>query len=359
MSNKIQDYVDIIIEYLYEIGENPYADYSMFNNDYKEMVKDGTIAEIPEPYRRQAYKIAEKKFSDRYSSGNSRSYFDNYDDIDDDVYNTNDSGMEYIYDKYKNNESLSRNLMDSKMEVYAASIYDYLIGERYNYGINDYNKFKDELQYCIDSGEIMNIPDEYREKAFKLAIGKLQLVPDYDKVIPGNDMEMESLIKDTNEMITRLSESLASKKAKKLGLVHIGFGNYASEPGAKAEYKTINGKLRAMSGADAPERVDYTQKDKPKNKDIDDASKSKKKYKDHTIKNVRRVSGEKYTYEFEKDGRTFKFTLNKKERKELKGKGSIMMIIKNRLKVKELNKKAKQFSKGQHVDANQPIKKDK
>lgn len=286
MSNKIQDYVDIIIEYLYEIGENPYADYSMFNNDYKEMVKDGTIAEIPEPYRRQAYKIAEKKFSDRYSSGNSRSYFDNYDDIDDDVYNTNDSGMEYIYDKYKNNESLSRNLIINKME-------------------------------------------------------------------------MESLIKDTNEMITRLSESLASKKAKKLGLVHIGFGNYASEPGAKAEYKTINGKLRAMSGADAPERVDYTQKDKPKNKDIDDASKSKKKYKDHTIKNVRRVSGEKYTYEFEKDGRTFKFTLNKKERKELKGKGSIMMIIKNRLKVKELNKKAKQFSKGQHVDANQPIKKDK
>lgn len=286
MSNKIQDYVDIIIEYLYEIGENPYADYSMFNNDYKEMVKDGTIAEIPEPYRCQAYKIAEKKFSDRYSSGNSRSYFDNYDDIDDDVYNTNDSGMEYIYDKYKNNESLSRNLIINKME-------------------------------------------------------------------------MESLIKDTNEMITRLSESLASKKAKKLGLVHIGFGNYASEPGAKAEYKTINGKLRAMSGADAPERVDYTQKDKPKNKDIDDASKSKKKYKDHTIKNVRRVSGEKYTYEFEKDGRTFKFTLNKKERKELKGKGSIMMIIKNRLKVKELNKKAKQFSKGQHVDANQPIKKDK
>lgn len=160
---------------------------------------------------------------------------------------------------------------------------------------------------------------------------------------PRDNYEEETLI----NIIKTLHESTASRKAKKLGLVHVGFGNYSAETGAPAKYKTVDGKLRKIGGKGPKKQIAYSTTTKKK----EDAKKAKEKPKSG-IRNLRRVSGEKFTYEFEKDGRKYKFTLNKQERKRLAGEGSIMDIVKKRLEKKSEKEKAKQFKKGKPVSVN-------
>lgn len=254
---------------------------------------------------------------------------------------------------------------DRRMEAYANSIYDYLMSnDLMTFDKYDYDDFALELDAAINNGEIVDIPELEREDSFKLAIS-MSGESDYDDSMDGDhDSTMrsigwgsdedyggsnfyESTVKDANEIIKMLSESLASRKAKKLGLVHVGFGNYAEEPGSSAQYKTVNGKLKKVKGG-APKKVKKQEpkKDKPKEKE---EPKKDIKPKKSGVTDVRRVSGEKFTYEFQYNGRKFKFTLNKLERKELKGEGSIMDIIKTRMKKKEARKKTKLFKKGEHV----------
>jgi len=266
---------------------------------------------------------------------------------------------------------------NSKIVDYAESIYDYLTSNELEFDEYDYDDFAEELNVAINNGEVVNIPELEREDAFKMAVSmqkEREHYDDYDESMDGDwDSTMKyigwgidedygtpademfedknlngDLIKDTNQVITLLNESLASRKAKKLGLVHVGFGNYAEEPGGKAEYKTVNGKLRKVKVATIPKRkkVEEPKKEKPKQKE----EPKEKKHKETGIKNVRRVSGTKFTYEFEKDGRKYKFTLNKKERKALKDEASLMTIIKDRLKAKEERQKSKQFKKGKNIE---------
>jgi hypothetical protein len=252
-----------------------------------------------------------------------------------------------------------------KMEEYADSILDYFLSNDISFDVYDYDDFAGELDNAIQNGEIVSIPELDREDAFQLAVEKSiedahsgSMYGDWDSSIKsdvwadGEDYSsaedmLESTIKDSNEMIKLLSESLASKKAKKLGLVHVGFGNYSKDQGGSAQYKTINGKLKKINGAiPKKKKVEAPKKEKPKEKE----EPKKKKPERHGIKNLRRVSGEKFTYEFEKDGRKYKFTLNKKERKELKDESSLMAIVKNRMKAKEEKQRSKQFKKGQHIE---------
>jgi hypothetical protein len=154
---------------------------------------------------------------------------------------------------------------------------------------------------------------------------------------PLENYEEETLI----NIIKTLHESTASKKAKKLGLVHVGFGNYSAEVGAPSKYKTVDGKLRKVGAKGPKKQIAYSTATKKK----DDTKKEKEKPK-NGIRNLRRVSGEKFTYEFDKDGRKYKFTLNKQEQKS---KASIMTIVKSRLDKKEKREKTKQFQQGKPV----------
>ena len=262
-----------------------------------------------------------------------------------------------------------------KMSEYADSILQYMMANDLSFDIYDYDDFAEELNMAIQNGEVEDIPELDREDAFKAAVemsgnANQYADKDFDDSMDGDfddtmksigwgsdedygdygqqDDMFESTLRDTQQVISMLNESLASKKAKKLGLVHVGFGNYAPESGAPAKYKTVNGKLRKVAGGKAPvKKAVSTEKGEEKKKE---EPKKDKKAKSTGIKNLRRVGGEKFTYEFEKDGRKYKFTLNKAERKELKGKGSIASIVKNRLKKKSEKQKSKLFKKGEHAE---------
>ncbi len=279
---------------------------------------------------------------------------------------------------------------NSKMLDYAESIYDYLVVNDLEFDEYDYDDFAEELDVAILNGEVINIPELDREDAFKLAIsikneredyydGDESMDGDWDSsmksagwgtdedygnisdVFESKDKDMSdydgenidlngNLIKETNQLIDMLNESLASRKAKKLGLVHVGFGNYSEEPGGQAKYKTIDGKLKKVkSFIPKRKKAEEPKKEKPKEKE---EPKTDIKPKKHGITDVRRVSGEKFTYEFLYNGRKYKFTLNKLERKELKDESSVMNIIKQRMKKKELRQRSKQFKKGKHLEKN-------
>jgi len=259
---------------------------------------------------------------------------------------------------------------DRKSEMYADAIFSHFGKQLLRYDFDEYDDFISELEYAIMDNDVMDIPNIDREHAFKLAIqmaadeyddsvGDAESMDgDFDSGMASagfgtdedygdfgdNDIFGESVMKDADSVIKMLKESLASKKAKKLGMVHVGFGNYAEEPGAPAQYKTVDGKLKVVGGKGPKKQISQKPVEKPVAKK-EEPKKEKEKPK-QGIRNLRRVSGEKYTYEFEKDGRKYKFTLNKQEQKELTGEGSIMDIVKKRMKKKSEKEKSKLFKKG-------------
>lgn len=246
--------------------------------------------------------------------------------------------------------------VNKELEKYANSILAYFSDELLSY--DNYEDFVTELDYAIMDDDVIDIPEIDREDSFKLAQNMAEYEgSDIDDSMDGDwDSGMASagwgtdedyglfdgVIKDTNEIIHLLDESNASRKAKKLGLIHVGFGNYAAEQGASAKYKTVNGKLSKVGGT-------KPKKQKVRATPTTTAKKTeepKKKKAQSGIQDLRRVSGEKFTYEYEKDGRKYKFTLNKRERKELAGKTSLMSIVIARQKKREEKEKSKQFKKG-------------
>jgi len=250
--------------------------------------------------------------------------------------------------------------VNKQLEMYADSIFSHFGKDLLRYEYDEYEEFISELDYSIMDGDVMEIPELDREDAFKLALNMAEFEysdSDYNDSMDGDfDSNMssagfgtdedygyygESVFKDADEVIKMLKESIASSKAKKAGLVHIGFGNYAKEPGAPAQYKTVDGKLKKVG--------DGTKKQKSITAPKQTATKKEEPKKEKPksgIQNLRRVSGEKYTYEYEESGRKYKFTLTKQERKELKDKASIMSIVQARQKKKSEKEKSKLFKKG-------------
>jgi len=239
------------------------------------------------------------------------------------------------------------NEIKNKMEEYSKSIFYYLIDNYKDKKFEDekYDDYAEEIDNAINNGEILNIPELYREDAFNLAIEKIKQADRMEDVYID-----ENLINDTEQIIRMLSESLASEKAKKLGLVHIGFGNYAKEPGSPAIFKTVQGKLVKVKGYNKEKKSQSEKDDKKKDlsKEIE-KQKDEAKRKKRGLSDITRVSGTKHTYEFLYDGRKYKMTLNKMELKQLKSGGSISSIIKNRMKQKEQRKKIKLLKKGKNV----------
>lgn len=251
-----------------------------------------------------------------------------------------------------------------QLDIYADAILFYFGRDLLSYEQDKHNEYMSELGNAIDNREIeVFIPLDDRAKSFEMALDNAEAeFDDYDESMDGDfDSAMasagmgtdedygyygENVIRDANELLHLLNESNASRKAKKLGLVHIGFGNYAEEKGSSAKYKTVNGKLKKVGGTTAKKQkvsakatTSAKKKEEPKKKKVQSG-----------VTDLRRVSGEKFTYEFKKDGRKYKFTLNKKERKDLKDT-SIMSIIKTRLKKREEKEKTKQFKKGKPVSS--------
>jgi hypothetical protein len=261
-----------------------------------------------------------------------------------------------------------------KLDMYAEAIFTHFGKELLKYQTdNGFEDFITELDYAIMDGDIKDIPNVDREPAFELALSKAyeeyqdyepdeSMDGDFDSAMKsagwGTDEDYgyagddigdffgESTLKEADEIMKMLKDSFASKKAKKLGLVHVGFGNYAEDPGSKAEYKTVDGKLRKIGGTiPKKQKAQISAKAQPKK---EEPKKEKEKPKSG-ITNIRRVSGQKFTYQFEKDGKPYKFTLTKQERVAMKSEGSIMTIIKKRLEKKSEREKSKQFKKGKHV----------
>jgi hypothetical protein len=257
-----------------------------------------------------------------------------------------------------------------QLEKYAESIYSYYGYDLLKYKETEFDDFSTDLDFAIMDGDVMNIPELEREDAFKSALNIASeehssepdesMDGDFDSGMTSagmgtdedygyygeNDFFGESTMKEADEIMSMLKDSFASKKAKKLGLVHVGFGNYAEDPGSRAEYKTVDGKLRKIGGTIPKKQIaQVSAKKKPAK---EDPKKVKEKPK-QGIRNLRRVSGLKFTYEAEVNGKNIKFTLNKQERKQFGKEGSLLGILKKRIEKKAEREKSKQFKKGKHV----------
>lgn len=321
---KMEDYADSIYEYLLsnDLSFDVY-DYDDFAMELDNAIQNGEIVQIPELDREDAFKLAiEKTIEDEYSDPESMD--GDWDSSmksagwgnDEDYGNASD-----MYEEYDSDDDEKYDDKDLVSMCHGVPI-----------------EWRGGRRICPKCKKALGIDDILSKKFY-------QNEDDFD--CKNNSDLYESVINDTNQIIKMLNESLVSKKAKKLGLVHVGFGNYAEEPGGPAQYKTVNGKLKKVKGK-GPKKPKPAEKPKEKPKEKEEPKKDTKPKKTG-ITDVRRVSGEKFTYEFMKDGRKYKFTLNKMERKELKGEGSIMDIIKQRMKKKEAKQKSKLFKKGQHV----------
>lgn len=314
-NSKMTEYAESIYEYLRtnDLTSFDMYDYEEFAEELDIAIQNGEIMPIPELDREDAFKLS----------------------VDADNYP--DESMDGDFDSAMKSAGFGSD------EDYGSAEDMY---EEHEYDDDENYDDKDLVSMCHGAPIELRGGKQVCSKCKKILVGD-DILP--KKFYQNNDDNInENLIKDTNQIIKMLNESLVSRKAKKLGLIHVGFGNYAEEPGGPAQYKTVNGKLKKVKGlapkkkkADEPKKAKQKEKEEPK-KDI--------KPKKTGITNVRRVSGEKFTYEFMKDGRKYKFTLNKLERKELKGEGSVMGIIKQRMKKKDAKQKSKQFKKGQNLE---------
>jgi hypothetical protein len=170
--------------------------------------------------------------------------------------------------------------------------------------------------------------DEVFDTATNLQIEQ-QSNPEYDL-----DSVIET-IEDSDFIISSLLESAASDKAKKLGLVHLGFGMYGRKKEGSPKYKTVDGKLVKATKSDA--------ENKKKGEEEKQKSKKNKGLQMSDIKSVQRLKGQKYTYSYIIVGhKPQNITLNKKEVERLNVKhDSVKDIIFKRLKDIEKKKKLK------------------
>ena len=119
------------------------------------------------------------------------------------------------------------------------------------------------------------------------------------------DKDIEKILSESEKIIDLLNESIASEKAKRLGLVHLGFGNYGPKKGGSATMKSSKGKLVKVG------------------------KKTKKVVvkKETGITNIKKVSGSDniFTYKYNDSDR--KILLTKSEYKEFVDKSSTLKQI--------------------------------
>jgi len=175
-----------------------------------------------------------------------------------------------------------------------------------------YDAFEKDFRFKKYSNDII--------KGFKetLIRNKLSLPDNLNKGVGEMiDSGIEKVLEESQYVIDILNESIASEKAKRLGLVHLGFGNYGPKKGGSATMRSSDGKLVKLG------------------------KKVKKAVikKDTGITNIKKVSGSDniFTYKYNNNDR--KILLTKTEYKEFVDKSSTLkQIIERRI---ELEKKKK------------------
>lgn len=178
------------------------------------------------------------------------------------------------------------------------------------------------------------IPKQYQNDEVFEAASYWQLVK-MEESFDSKDTINSALksINETTEIINTMKESAASDKAKKLGLVHLGFGMYGKKKDGAPKYKTVDGKL-----VKSTKKVSASKKDTVK-----DDAKKKKGLEIADIKSVQRVKGQKFSYSYTIVGHKPQvISLNKKEIEKVDDKHeSVKDIIFDRLKASEKKRKLK------------------
>jgi hypothetical protein len=157
-----------------------------------------------------------------------------------------------------------------------------------------------------------------------------------------------------------LDESDASEEAKKLNLVHIGFGNYSNKEGGPITHKTKDGILTKVGAPAAeepkvikkgaeepPERTEPTEKEP--------VDKKKAKLKKIGVTDIKLVDEENQIYTFRYNDHPGRIKLSKKER-QLVEKEDITKIILIRIQRKIARLKAIEKAKTEKDAVKQPMK---
>lgn len=181
-----------------------------------------------------------------------------------------------------------------------------------------YNAFERNFRFKKYTNEIK---DGFKETLNRLKLPIPQEINEGATTMSIKINELDTILRESDEIIKMLSEdsSVASRKAKKMGLVHKGFGTYGPEDGP-VMYKTVNGKLS-----------------KVKNVKKDDEHSKKK-----GITDIHRISGENNLFSYRYNGKKRRIQLSKDEMESYVNKSlSLKQIIKARLDSIAKKKKGK------------------
>ena len=249
---------------------------------------------------------------------------------------------------------------ENQLHEYAEYILECFGHEILKYSYDDYIY---EIEEKINEGEIpVKIPYVERELSFDYA-KELALKESPDDILlklDGFSSGLSEILYNSDTVSNMLQESLATNKARKLGLIHKGFGNYAEEKDGATMFKTVDGKLvpfgskkKKKSDSDSkdkksnvPTKKEEPNSNKDSNKKDDKEVKKDKKQKKTGITGIRRSKSNKYTYHFEQDGVASSITLSDKEYSS--GVPVINIIktkIEHRKKMKNVGEKSKEFKK--------------
>lgn len=194
---------------------------------------------------------------------------------------------------------------DVLLEKYVDKVMDVFGAELYLYSLNEVDSDFDKI----------GILESYKEDVYNIAIKKI-----FNQMKNFENSENEYVVY-TKKMLIEVSP--ATKKAKKLGLVHLGFGRYGPEKGSSSTHKSVNGKLKKVKGTTNNEKSQSSKKDGNDNKVA----------KNDTIQNIVKISGEDDLYKYTYQGREKTIRLNKKEKAKMhKMNTSITQIIQDRIK---------------------------
>lgn len=136
-----------------------------------------------------------------------------------------------------------------------------------------------------------------------------------------------------------IDESEASDEAKRLNLVHIGFGNYSNTEGGPITYKTKDGVLTKVSGGQAvaePKVIKKGAEEPPERTEPEEKEpidKKKAKIKKIGVTDIKLVDEENQIYTFRYNDHPGRIKLSKRERIQL-GKEDITKIILSRIQRK-------------------------
>jgi len=150
-----------------------------------------------------------------------------------------------------------------------------------------------------------------------------------------------------------IDESDASEEAKKLNLVHLGFGNYAQKIGGAITHKTIDGRLvyvGAREPAKDPKMIKKTGEEPPDQSDIGledpDGIAKKARIQKAGVTDIELVDESEQIYTFRYNGKPGRIKLSKEELEQLKVE-NIVHIIEARIQRKIARLKIQKIQQSQ------------